>query len=129
MLRIRQDVADHATLDDAAALHDGEMGGETNDQGKIMGDQQIGEPAELLQRSEQSQNLGLQDEIEAGEGFIEDQQLRRKSKGAGNGEPLPLATAKRQYGLLRQFSSEAGQAHAIQSNFAAPAFANRALNI
>src|SRR5438874_4001579 len=119
MLRIRQDVADHATLDDAAALHDGEMAGKANDQRKIMGNEQICKSSRFLQCGQQSQYLCLQDEIEAGEGFIEDQQLRRKSESTGDSEALPLASAQRQDGLLRQFSSEAGQAHAIQSNFAA----------
>src|SRR5205814_1084369 len=114
MLRIRQDVADRPTFDNAAALHDGEMAGKANDQGKIMCDEQICKSSRFLQCGQQSQNLRLQDEIEAGERFIEDQQLRGKSEGTGDGEGVPLAAAPREDGLLGQLSSEAGQAQALQ---------------
>src|SRR5947208_15860770 len=122
-------LADCAALDDEATLDDGEVEIETDDKREVVRDQQICEAAGFLQRREQSQNLGLHDEIETGKRFIEDQQFRGKSQGASDGEALSLAAAQSQYGLLRQFRSESGEAHAFQGNFALLASLSRTLNL
>ena len=64
------------------------------DDRKIMPDEEIGQAVLLLQVLEQVQHLALHRNIQCGDRFIADDQVRLQRNGAGNADALALAAAE-----------------------------------
>ena len=64
------------------------------DDRKIMPDEEIGQAILLLQVLEQVQHLALHRNIQCGDRFIADDQVRLQRNGAGNADALALAAAE-----------------------------------
>ncbi len=90
-------------LDENAAVEDGDAMGRAENAGKIMREMDAGQPHLCAERVEQSEDGLLQIAIEAGEGFIEEQEGWLKDERACNGDALALSAAE-----LRRTAREKG---------------------
>ena len=83
-----------AGFNDFTAVHNGYAVREVTDHGEVVGDKKHGElqlEAELLQEVD---DLGLDADIEGGDGFVRDEETGLGAEGAGNGDALALTTGK-----------------------------------
>ena len=99
-------------LHDAALVDDGDAVGDVAHHGKIVGDEQIGDAAFLLQAAQQVQHLCTDGHIQCADGLIGNDELRLHDQGPGNADALALSAGK--------FVGEAGgkfrqQTHVQQS--------------
>jgi len=68
--------------------------GEIRGHSEVVGNEEIGEAELGLQIEEKIGDLGLNGAVEGGEGFVEEEELGCKSKGASESETLFLAAAE-----------------------------------
>ena len=99
-------------LHDAALVDDGDAVGDVAHHGKIVGDEQVGDAAFLLQAAQQVQHLCTDGHIQCADGLIGNDELRFHDQGPGNADALALSAGK--------FVGEAGgkfrqQTHVQQS--------------
>lgn len=78
-------------LEDGAVFHDKDPVGEGNGFVGVMGDDKDGQPGGVEKIAEFAADLGAGDEVEGGEGFIEEKQAGTADDGAGEGDALLLA--------------------------------------
>ena len=64
------------------------------DDGEVVGDEDVGQVAPLLQLLQQIQDLRLDGHIERGDRLVGDDQLRVESEGPGEADPLALAAGE-----------------------------------
>ena len=62
--------------------------------GQVVGDEQVGDAEVLLQVLEQVQDLGLDRDVEGGDGLVADDELRPKGDRAGDPDALALAAGE-----------------------------------
>jgi hypothetical protein len=74
----------------AAVQHD-RFVGELADDGQVVADEDVGDVGLVADVGEQVQHLGLDGDVEGGDGFVEDQDCWLRCEGAGDRDPLPLA--------------------------------------
>ena len=111
-------------LYDSSVVHDGDLVGQPRHQGEVVRDQDIGEAEAFPKVLEQGGDLGLQREVQTGEGFIQDQKLGLERQGATNGQTLLLAAAE----LASRFGGGVGrQANGLHEP--ASAFEPRGLTV
>ena len=77
-------------FNDPPEVHDGHALAQVFDHGKIVGDKEVGQTELLLDIIEEVDDLGLNREIEGGDGFIGDDQFGFHCQGAGDADALPL---------------------------------------
>ena len=77
-------------LDHLAQIHNGNAIGDVLHDGQVVGDKQIRRTKLVLKFLEQVQNLGLNGNIQSGNGLVADDQLGLQSEGAGDADTLTL---------------------------------------
>src|SRR5690606_29929332 len=92
-----EDLADGSQFDDFALLHDHHVIGKIADDRQVVGDEDEGDAHLLAQPVEQRDHLPLYGDVEGGDGFVADDQLRLEGERAGDRDALTLATG----GLVR----------------------------
>ena len=80
-----------AELHDSAAIHDGDAIGQVPDHADIMADEQQREAELVAQFGKQVEGRGLHGDVEGGDGFVANEELRPAGQRAGDGDPLFLA--------------------------------------
>jgi hypothetical protein len=65
--------------------------GELAHDGQVVADEDVGDVRFVADVGEQVQHLGLNGDVEGGDGFVEDQDCWLRCEGAGDRDPLPLA--------------------------------------
>ena len=81
-------------LDDASQIHDGDPIAETAHDGKIVTDEEIGQPQSAAQIAQQAQHRRLHRKIESGSRLVENHQARLQYQDAGYADPAELAAGK-----------------------------------
>ena len=81
-------------FDDAAQVHDGDAVAEVFDDGEVVGDEKVGEAEFVLEVLEKVEDLGLDADVEGGDGFVADDEFGIETQGAGNTDALALAAGK-----------------------------------
>ena len=94
MLRIGEQRPLLRQLDDAAQIHDGDAVRDVLDDGKVVGDEQIGHAEVALQIGQQVDHLRLHRDVERGDGLVAHDQLGSQRQGAGDHEALALAAGE-----------------------------------
>ena len=81
-------------LDDLAQVHYRDSVGDVPHDRQVVGDEEVGEVEALLEGTEQVDDLGLNGDVESGDGLVADDEGRVYSQRAGNANPLALAAAE-----------------------------------
>ena len=89
-----EDLAHAAGLDDAALLHDHDVVGEVADHRQVVGDEDEGDAEVAAQVGEELDDLGLDRDVEGGDGLVGDDELGLQGEGAGDGDALALAAGE-----------------------------------
>ncbi len=90
VLRVGEQLIRRRIFNDAAEIHDGDLGRDVPHDGEIMGDEQIGQPELVLQVLEQVDDLALDRHVERGDGLVADDQLRIDAERARDADALAL---------------------------------------
>ena len=99
-------------LHDAALVDDGDAVGDVAHHGKIVGDEQVGDAAFLLQAAQQVQHLCTDGHIQCADGLIGNDELRLHDQRPGDTDALALSAGK----FVRKAGSKfRQQAHVPQS--------------
>ena len=91
---VEVEVVAGADFDDFAEVHDGDAVGDVPHDGQVVGDEQVGEVEFALQVVEEVDDLGLDGDVEGGDGFVGDDQFRAQGQGAGDADALALAAGE-----------------------------------
>ena len=81
-------------LHNLAPVHDGDAVAEVLDHGKVVGDEEDGQPQVAAELVQQVYHLRLDGHVQRGDGLVGDDQRRLHDDGAGNPYPLPLAAGE-----------------------------------
>jgi hypothetical protein len=81
-------------LDDVTEIHHQDSIAEVLDDLEIVGDEDQGQVELLLEFHHQVEDLGLDRDVECGDGLVGDQEFGPQSQGAGDADALTLATAE-----------------------------------
>ena len=81
-------------LHDAALVDDGDAVGDVAHHGKIVGDEQVGDAAFLLQAAQQVQHLCTDGHIQCADGLIGNNELRLHDQRPGDTDALALSAGK-----------------------------------
>ena len=81
-------------LHGAALLHHQHVAAHLLHHGGIVHDEQVGQPQLLLQLPQQVQHLGLHRHVRGTGGLVQDDHVRLRSQGAGDGDTLALTTGE-----------------------------------
>jgi hypothetical protein len=90
-----EDALGGRVLDDAAQVEHGGALADVPRDVQIVRDEQVGEPAFVLQPDHQVQHLGLDGNVERRERLIGDDDLGADGEGTGDPDSLPLTAAER----------------------------------
>ena len=82
------------TFDESAGAHDGDVGSELRDNGKTVGDEEVGEAKFLLEFLKEKKDLCADGNVESRDGFIGNDERRAENQGAGNADALALAAGE-----------------------------------
>src|SRR5262249_32310076 len=96
--------------------------------GQIVRNQQIGERVAALKIGEQLQDLALHGEVQSGERFIQDEQLRFKSQGPGDSKTLLLSATEIQDRAIACIRRDSYLLHQLLCALKALALATHILN-
>ncbi len=91
-------------LDDLTKVHDGDAVAHGADDGEVVGDEEVGEAKAILELLEKVDDLGLDRDIESGEGLVGDDEPGLDGEGTGDADALPLAAGE----LVRKTVGERG---------------------
>ena len=91
MQRIVVELLRPGDLDDRAEVHDGDPVGDMPDDRQVVGDEEEGEVELVLQVLEQVDDLGLDRDVEGGNGLVGDDEVGIQRQRAGEADPLALA--------------------------------------
>ena len=83
-----------AFFDEFTVLENGDLIADVFDDGKIVGNKEVGEVKFFLEVHQKVNDLGLDRDIEGTDRFVADDKLRFDGEGAGNTDALALAPAK-----------------------------------
>ena len=67
-------------------LHDDDVVGHLAHHRQVVGDEQVGQPQVGLQLGQQAQDLGLDEDVQGGDGLVQDDDLRLEGQGPGDGD-------------------------------------------
>jgi len=81
-------------LDDAAEVHDGDAVADVTDDGEVVCNKKIGESQALLEAAEEIEDLGLNGDVESGDGLIADDEVGFDGECASDTNALALAAAE-----------------------------------
>jgi hypothetical protein len=98
MQRIAEERLLVGVLDNASEVHDRDAVADVLDHGEIVRNEQVREVLFLLQIHHEIDDLRLDRDVERGDRFVADDQLRIEREGPRYSDPLPLAPRK----LVRQ---------------------------
>ena len=90
VFRSRIHVVGKTDLDDLAEVHDGDAVAHPLDHRKVVGDEQVREEELLLKILEQVEDLGLDRDVEGGDGLVADDEPRVERQRPGDADALPL---------------------------------------
>ena len=79
-----------ARLDDAAAVHDGDVVAEMAHEAQVVADEDVRDAEALLQVEEQVHDLGADRHVERRQRLVEDDDLGILGDGTGDGDALAL---------------------------------------
>jgi len=91
VFRSRVHVVGRTDLDDLAEVHDGDTVAHPLDHRKVVGDEEVREEELLLKILEQVEDLGLDRDVEGGDGLVADDELGLDRQRTGDGEALTLS--------------------------------------
>ena len=94
MQRVRIDLICSAFFHQLPEVHDSDVIGNITHHGKVVGNEKIGQPLFLLEVPEHVDHLGLDGDIQRGDRFITDDQLRFEDQCPGDAHTLPLSARK-----------------------------------
>lgn len=77
-------------LDDLAEVHDGDAVGDVPYDAEVVGDEDVREPELVLEVGEEVEHLGLDGDVEGGDGFVGDDQSGAGREGSGDADALAL---------------------------------------
>ena len=97
-------------LHDIALVDDGDAVRNVPHDREVVGDEQVGDAALLLQMAQQVEHLGADGHIQSRDGLVGNDELRLHDQGAGNADALALAAGE----LMRETGSEFRQQAHIQ---------------
>jgi hypothetical protein len=69
------DLVAWALFGDAAEVHDGDVGGDVADDFEVVGDEEVGQAEVGLEVGEEVEDLGLDGDVEGGDGFVADDEF------------------------------------------------------
>lgn len=81
-------------FDEVPQVHDADAVGEVSYDGEIVGDEEIGEPELFLEVAEEIYDLGLDGDVEGGDGFIGDDEFGVGGEGAREADALTLSAGE-----------------------------------
>ena len=81
-------------LGDPAQVHDGDGLADVPDDFEVVGDEQVGQAEVGLEVGEEVEDLGLDGDVEGGDGFVADDELGAQGQGAGDADALALAAGE-----------------------------------
>ena len=84
-----------AAFDDLAEIEDVEAVDDLADDGKVVGDEEVGEPVLFLQPLEQVEDLRLHRDVERRHRLVADDDLRADGQRPGDRDALTLAAGQR----------------------------------
>ncbi len=84
-----------ATFCHCPAVQDERFVGELAYDRQVVADQDVAEVSLVADVGEQVEDLGLDRHVQRGDRFVKDQDRRLGRQGAGDRDPLPLATRQR----------------------------------
>ncbi len=90
-----EDLRRRALLDDLAEVHDGHRVGYLSDHGELMGDEQRGQSELVGEFAQQSQDLGLDRDVQRGDGLVRDQHVGFERERPRDHGALALTPAER----------------------------------
>ena len=91
-------------FDDLTEVHDGDAVAHGANDGEVVGDEEVGEAEAILEFLEEVDDLGLDRDVEGGEGLVGDDEPGLDGEGTGDADALPLATGE----LVREAVGEGG---------------------
>ena len=94
MERPREELVRRSDLDDPPEVHDRDAVGDVADDREVVRDEDVGEVELLLQLDEQVEDLGLDRDVERGDGLVGDDELRLQHERAREPDALPLPAAE-----------------------------------
>ena len=92
MLRVVEDAGGGAAFGHCPTVQDECLIGELAHDRQVVADQEVGDTALVADVGEQVEHLSLDRHIQRGDRFVEDQDSGLCRKGAGDRDPLTLAT-------------------------------------
>jgi hypothetical protein len=98
-------------LDDAAQVHDGDAIRDVANHGQVVGDEEIGQTESGLQVRQQVHDLGLDRDVESGDGFVEHDEVGVDRQRPGDVDALALPTGELVWESLRPRGVQADQLH------------------
>jgi hypothetical protein len=103
------DLISGAGLHDFAQVHDGDAVADVLDDGEVVGDEEVGEREFLLELFEEVDDLCLDRDVEGGDGFVEDEELRIQGERSGDADALALTTGELVGEAAAEFAAEADE--------------------
>jgi hypothetical protein len=98
-------------FDDLAEVHHRDAVGDVAHHRQVVGDEHVADLQLLLQLVEQVEHLGLDRQVERGDGLVADDDVGVQCQGTGDADTLPLPAGE----LLRKLVGGLGpQAHQLQ---------------
>ena len=94
MLRVAEHVLGRAGLDDLAEIHDGDAVADLLHHRHVVRDEEVGEAQLGLQLLQELQDLRLDRDVERGDAFVGDDDLRVEAERAGDADALALAAGE-----------------------------------
>lgn len=94
---------------------------------QVVGDQEHGQPQRFLQGLDQAVEGGRADRVEAGGGFVQEQQWRIQRQRTGQAGALAHAAGQLRGQLVDRIGGQAGQLHFQQRQFVVPALGQLAV--
>src|SRR5215208_5185253 len=104
MARLGRDLLRRRDLDQLAQVHHADAVGDVGDDGEVVGDEEISEAELALEVAQQVEHLGLDGDVQRGDGLVADDELGVNADGAGDANALTLAAGE----LVRVAVDEVG---------------------
>src|SRR5262249_58774202 len=94
MTRRVEDFRDGPDLDDAPEIHDGDPFTKLPDDAEVVRDEKETQSTRLFEARQHREDLRLDGDVERGNGFVGDNQLRLEHQGARDGNALALTAGE-----------------------------------
>jgi len=119
MERVVEQFALGGEFHDVSEVHDGYPVADVAHNGKVVGDEKVGQAEPVLEILEEVQHLGLYGDIEGGERFVADDEIRIESQGTRDAYALALASTEFVGIPSRVFRAQADDFHEVAQPFGA----------